>query len=252
MNNATAGNTTGDTIRPDEAAHFGALAADWWDAKGTSAMLHRLNPVRLAFIRDAIDTHWAGDPASIRPLAGKRVLDVGCGAGLLCEPLARLGAQVTGIDAAQENIAAAQDHAKAMELNIDYRHGDIAAMDLTGFDMVCALEVIEHVANKRAFAGALAGALAADGLMIVSSPNRTAQSRLLLVEAAERLGRIPRGTHCWDDFITPDELRTLLAETGLAMGEPRGIGWSPMKGLHLSGDLSLNYIATATQTTRTA
>src|SRR5262245_45114543 len=122
------------TIRPEEAAHFGKLAKDWWDPKGSSAMLHRLNPLRLAFLREAIDAHWRGDTSSVRPLAGKRALDVGCGAGLLCEPLARLGAQVTGIDAAKENVEAARTHAAAMGLAIDYRHGDIAALGLTGYD----------------------------------------------------------------------------------------------------------------------
>lgn len=233
------------TIRPEEAAHFGRLAADWWDPKGSSAMLHRLNPVRLGFLREAVDSHWRGDSRSVKPLAGKRALDVGCGAGLLCEPLARLGAAVTGIDAAAENVAAASDHAAAMGLAIDYRQGDIAAMALTGFDLVTAMEVLEHVADKPVFLAALAAALAPGGLLVLSTPNRTAKSRLLLVEAAERLGAIPRGTHHWDDFVTPDELRTLLADAGLAMGEPRGIVWSPMKGLHLTGDHSLNYIVTA-------
>lgn len=241
MDNAT----TGETIRPGEAAHFGALAADWWDPKGSSAMLHRLNPVRLGFLREAIDLHWGGDVRSVRPLAGKRALDAGCGAGLLCEPLARLGAEVTGIDAAQENITAASAHAEAMGLAIDYRQGEIGALGLSGFDLVCAMEVIEHVADKQAFVSALASALGEDGLMVLSCPNRTPQSRLLLVDAAEGLGAIPKGTHHWDDFVTPEELRTLLANAGLAMGEVKGIAWSPAKGLHLSGDLSLNYIVTA-------
>ena len=243
MNIATTPAT--DTIRPAEAAHFGALAADWWDPRGSSAMLHRLNPVRLSFVREAIDAHFGGDPRNLKPLAGRRALDVGCGAGLLCEPLGRLGAQVTGIDAAPENVAAASAHARAMDLPIEYLAGDIAAIAPSGFDLVCAMEVIEHVASKESFVAALAGALAPDGLLVISTPNRTARSRVLLVEAAERLGHVPRGTHHWEDFVTPEELRDLLAGAGLAMGAPRGIAWSPLKGLHLSDDLSLNYIATA-------
>ena len=234
------------TIRAAEAAHFGSLAADWWDPKGSSAMLHRLNPVRLGFIREAIDAHWPGDSRSIRPLAGKRALDVGCGAGLLCEPLARLGADVTGVDAAAENIAVASDHARGGDLAIDYRHGDLSELKLGQFDLVTSMEVIEHVADKAAFVAGLKAALAPGGLMVLSTPNRTAKSRLLLVEGAERIGMVPRGTHHWDDFITPDDLQQLLAEAGLVMGHPRGIAWSPVKGLHLSDDLALNYIVTAT------
>ena len=236
---------TNATIRPEEAAHFGALAADWWNPEGSSAMLHRLNPVRLAFIREAIDSHWPGDARARQPLAGRRALDVGCGAGLLCEPLARLGAQVSGVDAAEENINAAREHAQGAGLAIAYRWGDVGQLELKDFDLVTAMEVIEHVADKAAFLAALAGALKPGGLMILSSPNRTPQSRLLLVEAAERLGAIPRGTHHWADFVTPEELRELLADAGLVMGEPRDIAWSPMKGLHLSDNLALNFIVTA-------
>lgn len=239
--------TVSETIRPDEAAHFGALAADWWDPKGSSAMLHRLNPVRLSFIRDAIDSHWGCDPLAVRPLTGRRTLDAGCGAGLLCEPLTRLGAEVMGVDAAEENIAAARSHAEAMGLAIDYRQGELGSLGLKDFDLVCALEVIEHVADKQAFISELADAMKPDALMVLSCPNRTPQSRLIMVEAAERIGAIPRGTHCWDDFITPHELSELLARAGLEMHEPAGISWSPMKGLHLSGDVSLNYIVTATK-----
>src|SRR5688500_1807825 len=239
--------TTSATIRPEEAAHFAALAKDWWDPKGSSAMLHRLNPVRLGFIREAIDLHWGGDVESVRPLAGRTALDVGCGAGLLCEPLARLGAEMTGVDAAPENIEAARIHAAGSGLAIEYRHGELAELGLGQFDLVTCLEVLEHVADKPAFVAALADPLAPGGLMILSTPNRTPQSRLLLVGAAEALGHVPRGTHHWDDFATPDELRALLAEAGLAMSEPRGIAWSPLHGLHLSGDLALNYIVTATR-----
>ena len=233
------------TIRPEEAAHFGQMAADWWDPKGSSAMLHRLNPVRLGFVRAAVDAHWQGDSRGVKPLAGKRALDVGCGAGLLCEPLARLGADVTGVDAAAQNVAVASAHAVGSGLAIRYQAGDIAELGLGQFDLVTALEVIEHVADKAAFIAALAGCLAPGGLMVLSCPNRTPQSKLLLVEGAERLGMIPRGTHHWDDFATPDELRELLAGAGLAMGEPRGIAWNPLKGLHLSADTGLNYIVTA-------
>lgn len=242
MDNATLSTTA--TIDPREAAHFGALAAEWWDPKGSSAMLHKLNPVRLGFIREAIDGHFGTDSRVLKPLAGKRALDAGCGAGLLCEPLARLGAQVTGVDAAPENIAAASAHANAMGLAIDYRHGELAALDLGSFDLVCSLEVIEHVTDKAAFLSSLASALAPGGLMVLSCPNRTPQSRLLLVEAAERLGQVPRGTHDWSQFVTPAELHELAEGAGLVLDEPRGISWSPVSGLHLSDDLSLNYIVT--------
>jgi len=235
---------TAATIRPEEAAHFGKLAKDWWDPKGSSAMLHRLNPVRLAFLREAIDHHWGGDTASLKPLAGRTALDVGCGAGLLAEPLARLGAAVTGVDAAAENVTAAQMHAAGSGLAIDYRHGELGRLGLGQFDLVTAMEVIEHVADKPAFVAELARHLAPGGLMVLSTPNRTPQSRLLMVGLAEGVGAIPRGTHDWDDFVTPDELRDLLGGAGLVMGAPQGIAFSPLKGLHLSNDLSLNYLVT--------
>ncbi|GAA4045382.1 bifunctional 2-polyprenyl-6-hydroxyphenol methylase/3-demethylubiquinol 3-O-methyltransferase UbiG [Parerythrobacter jejuensis] len=233
---------TSATIRPEEAAHFGALAADWWDPQGSSAMLHQLNPVRLQFVRQAIDVHWGGDIEGFAPLEGKTALDVGCGAGLLCEPLARLGAHVTGVDAAAENIAAAKVHADGVGLAIEYRHGELGELGLGTYDLVTCLEVIEHVADKEAFLAQLAARLAPGGLMIISTPNRTAASRLLLVGAAEATGRIPKGTHHWDDFVTPDELEASLGSVGLRSCEMRGIAWSVGKGLHLSDDVSLNYI----------
>ena len=208
-------------------------------------MLHKLNPVRLGFIRDAIDSHFATDSRGAKPLAGRCALDVGCGAGLLCEPLARLGAAVTGVDAAAQNIAAAQAHAAGSGLAIDYRCGDVGQLGLAGYDLVTSMEVIEHVADKAAFVAALEAALADGGLMILSTPNRTPQSRLFLVEGAEGLGMVPKGTHHWDDFITPLELHDLLAAAGLKMGNPMGIAWGPARGLHLSDNLALNYIVTA-------
>jgi 2-polyprenyl-6-hydroxyphenyl methylase/3-demethylubiquinone-9 3-methyltransferase len=236
---------TAATIRPGEAAHFAALAKDWWDPKGSSTMLHRLNPVRLGFIRAAIDLHWGGDVRALRPLAGKTALDVGCGAGLLCEPLARLGGEVTGVDAAAANVEAAAAHSEGAGLDIRYMAGELAALGLGEFDLVTSLEVVEHVADKPAFLAQLARHLAPDGLMVLSTPNRTPQSRLLLVGTLEAIGVVPRGTHHWDDFVTPDELGELLAGAGLAMGEPRGIAYSPTMGLHLSDDLTLSYIVTA-------
>lgn len=233
------------TIRPHEAAHFGAQAAEWWDPKGSSAMLHRLNPVRLGFVRGAIDRHWPGNRDGRQPLAGKRAIDVGCGAGLLCEPLARLGAAVTGVDAAPESIAVARDHAAGMGLAIDYRAGELASLNLGQFDLVTSMEVLEHVADKPGFMAQLASHLAPGGLMVLSTPNRTLASRALLVGAAEAVGAVPRGTHDWNDFVTPEELETLLTDAGLAVTEMRGVAFSPMKGLHLSDDMSLDIIVAA-------
>jgi 2-polyprenyl-6-hydroxyphenyl methylase/3-demethylubiquinone-9 3-methyltransferase len=208
-------------------------------------MLHRLNPVRLAYIRDAVDLQWDCNADDPHPLKGKRALDVGCGAGLLAEPLARLGAEVTGLDAAAENVAVAASHAEGAGLPITYRHGELSALAAEPFNLVTCMEVIEHVADKPAFVAQLARHLTPEGLLVLSTPNRTAQSRLLLVGAAEAVGKIPRGTHNWNDFVTPEELRDLLAGAGLTMGEPRGIAFSPGKGLHLSADLSLDFICTA-------
>lgn len=233
------------TIKPQEAAHFGALAADWWDPKGSSAMLHKLNPVRQGFVRAAMDRHFGSDANGLKPLAGKSALDVGCGAGLLCEPLARLGAKVTGVDAAPENIEAAAAHAGLSGLVIDYRAGELAEQRLGKFDLVTSMEVVEHVTDPAAFIAGLAAHLKPDGLMILSTPNRTAASRLFLVEAAERLGQVPRGTHDWDQFLTPEELTALLADAGLEVIEMQGIAFSPLKGLHLSENKALNYILAA-------
>ena len=240
---ATAENRSG-TIDPKEAAHFGKLAAEWWDPKGESAMLHRLNPVRLAYIRAAIDRHWAEAGAARKPLAGRSAIDVGCGAGLLAEPLARLGARVTALDAAAENVAVARAHAEAVGLAIDYRNVDVGTLQGETFDLVTSMEVIEHVTDPAAFVAALERTLAPGGLMLLSTPNRTPLSRLMLVEAAERLGQVPRGTHDWHKFLTPDELTDLLKDVGLTVIDTRGIAWDPLKGLHLSDNLALNYLMT--------
>jgi 2-polyprenyl-6-hydroxyphenyl methylase/3-demethylubiquinone-9 3-methyltransferase len=235
---------TATTIVREEAERFGRLAADWWDPNGSSAMLHKLNPVRLKYIRDRIDQHWQADECSRTPLEGKSALDVGCGAGLLAEPLARLGAKVTGIDASPEVVAVAREHAAGMGLGVDYRAGDVQALD-GQFDLITAMEVIEHVAEPGAFLGALARRLAPGGLLILSTPNATGWSRLLMITVGEGLGRIPRGTHDFEKFISPERMKTLLADRGLRCVDVEGIAWSPTRGLHLSDDLRLNYLVTA-------
>jgi len=233
------------TIKPEEAEFFSRLARDWWNPKGKMASLHEVNPVRLQFVREAIDAHWQGACAKPRPLAGKAALDIGCGAGLLCEPLARLGAEVTGVDASAENVGVAAAHAEAMGLDIRYMAGEVSGLDIGTFDCVTCVEVIEHVADKRAFIADVAARLAPGGLLVMSTPNRTAASRLLLVGAAEAVGYVPRGTHDWSEFITPDEFADLLESAGLEITFQRGIAWRPGKGLHLSDDMSLNYILAA-------
>ena len=248
MTNASMVTTENNTIMPQEAAHFGALAADWWDPKGSSAMLHKLNPVRLGFIRTAIDAHFSGDVTTRFPLAGKKVLDVGCGAGLLCEPMARLGGDVTGVDAAPENIAVAAAHAVQSGLTIDYRAGELAVQNLGLFDIVTSMEVIEHVADPATFIAQLLARLKPDGLLLLSTPNRTLASRVFLVEAAERFGQVPRGTHNWDQFLTPEELEALLSDAGMRVNTMRGIAFSPTKGLHISDNMALNYILSAVRT----
>jgi 2-polyprenyl-6-hydroxyphenyl methylase/3-demethylubiquinone-9 3-methyltransferase len=230
-----------DTIVPAEAAFFGALAADWWDPKGSSAMLHRLNPVRLRYLRDRIEEAWGCDPRSRRPLEGRRALDVGCGAGLLTEPLARLGAQVTGIDAASESIAVARAHAEGQGLAIDYRQGGVESLAGERFDLIVSMEVIEHVADPAGFVAAIANVLAPGGLVLLSTPNRTRLSRLALITLGEGLGMVPRGTHDWSKFLTPDELSALLQAAGLDVFDRTGMRFDPARGFTLSDDLALDY-----------
>jgi 2-polyprenyl-6-hydroxyphenyl methylase/3-demethylubiquinone-9 3-methyltransferase len=234
------------SIVPGEVEQFGRIAADWWDPDGASAMLHKLNPVRLKYIRDQIDRHWQCDECGRTPLVGKSALDVGCGAGLLAEPLARLGAEVTAIDASFEVIDVARDHATRMGLQIDYRAVPVEQVD-GEFDLVTALEVIEHVADPAAFLRSLSRRLAPGGLLILSTPNATSWSKLLTITLAEGFGRIPKGTHDFDSFIGPDRMTQLLADAGLTCIDVEGIAWSPARGLHLSDDLRLNYLVAASR-----
>jgi len=232
------------SILPEEIRQFASHAGDWWDPDGSEAMLHKLNPVRLKYIRDQVDQHWALDETSLKPLEGKTALDVGCGAGLLAEPLARLGARVTAVDAAPELIEAARAHSAGQGLEIDYRAAAVEQIE-GQFDLITAMEVIEHVADPASFLAAVAARLAPEGLLILSTPNKTALSKLLMVGAAEALGAVPKGTHDFDKFIAPERMKQLLSGAGLKRLDVEGIAWSPTRGLHLSEDLRLNYLVSA-------
>ena len=236
------------SISPDEAAFFGKLAGDWWNPRGSSAMLHRITPLRSKLIRDAAIARFGRDPHSRRPLEGLTALDIGCGAGLMTEPLARMGAGATGIDAAPENIAAAAAHASAGGLAIDYRAVSAEDLAATGvrYDIVTCLEVIEHVADRDSFLAALAGLVAPGGLVILSTPNRTAASWAVLIAGAEMLTRqIPRGAHDWQRFMTPPELGEALVNAGLRVTATTGLTWRPGTGFRLGPDTAVNYFLTA-------
>ena len=233
------------SIQQEEIEQIGKLAGDWRDPKGASAMLHKLNPVRLGYIRDWIDQHWALDEHSRRPLAGKTALDVGCGAGLLAEPLGRLGAKVTAIDPAAELIEAAREHAAGQGLDIDYRVSAIEKLEGT-FDLITSMEVIEHTADPQQFLNDLAKRLAPNGLLMLSTPNATSWSKLITITLAEGCGALPKGTHDFDKFIAPERMKQLLANSGLKCLDVEGLAFSPTRGLHLSEDLRLNYLVAAT------
>jgi len=236
------------TIDPDEVARFTRIAGEWWDAEGKMRPLHRLNPVRLQFIRDRLCAHFARDLRAARPLEGLHVLDVGAGGGLVTEPLARLGATVTGIDATEAMVQAARVHAKAMGLTVDYRVA--AAEDLKEkFDAVIALEVIEHVADRDLFLQSLCARVAPGGAIVLSTLNRTAKAFAMAIVGAEYVMRwLPRGTHDWAKFVKPSELSRGLAAHGFKIAALEGMIYDPIgRDWRLGKDLGVNYLAFATR-----
>ena len=239
------------SVDPAEVARFSAMAADWWNPHGKFKPLHRFNPVRLAYLRDRLTAHFRRDPGAAQPLAGLRLLDIGCGGGLLAEPLTRLGARVTGIDASRTTIEAARLHAGQMGLTIDYRQSSAEAMLAAGerFDIVLNMEVVEHVADRPAFLTAAAGLLAPAGAMVVATLNRTSRSYALAIVGAEYiLGWLPRGTHDWRKFVKPEELTAEIAAAGLSVYEMTGVAYSPLSDRwRLTGDTSVNYMVMATK-----
>ncbi|MGF1631663.1 MAG: bifunctional 2-polyprenyl-6-hydroxyphenol methylase/3-demethylubiquinol 3-O-methyltransferase UbiG [Kiloniellaceae bacterium] len=238
------------SIDEAEIAKFAAMAEAWWDPEGKFRPLHRFNPVRLAFIRDRLCERFGRDPKADRPLKGLKLLDVGCGGGLLSEPLARLGAEVTGLDAAEQNIKVAALHAEEAGLAIDYRHGSVEALaeGKSRYDAVLNMEVVEHVADVGSFLDASAALVRPGGLMILATLNRTPKAFLLAIVGAEYLLRwLPRGTHDWRRFQRPSELAGKLRRAGLEIEELMGVAYNPLTdGWRLAPrDLDVNYMMLA-------
>ena len=235
------------TIDADEVARFAALADQWWDPAGGLGALHRLNPVRIAYIRDHLARHFGRDPLAERPLAGLRLVDMGCGGGLLCEPMARLGADVVGVDADEASIGVAARHAADNNLAIDYRHDRAEAMAAAGevFDVVLIMEVIEHVADLDAFLAACCDLLRPGGMMVAATLNRTPQAFALAIVGAEYLLRwLAPGTHDWRKFVRPAEMARALRKGGVAITATSGVRYHPLDDeWSLSHDLSVNYMA---------
>ena len=237
------------TLDPAERDRFARLSAEWWDARGKFRALHKIGPARLAFLRDELAGHFARSPTGLRPLEGLTILDVGCGGGLICEPLTRLGARVTGLDPAAENIEAACRHAAGQGLDITYRAGrieDLAAESAT-FDAVVCLEVVEHVPDPAAFLKTLAELVRPGGLMLLSTLNRTMKAYLLAIIGGEYVLRwLPVGTHQWDRFVTPDELARYLEAAGLRRPVCKGLVYNPLTDAwSVGGDTDVNYLASA-------
>ena len=237
------------TIDDDEIAHFSRLAGQWWDPRGPWATLHRFNPVRLGYIRDRVAAHFNRDAARLDSLAGLRMLDIGCGGGVLSEPLARLGAAVVGADPVENNIAAARHHAAQAGLSVDYRATTAEALAEGGelFDVVLAMEVVEHVADFHLFIEVCAAMVKPGGLLFVATLNRTMKSFVMAIVGGEYILRwIPRGTHQWEKFITPDELEIAIEQSGLRVIDETGVIYNLFADrFALSSDMDTNYMVAA-------
>lgn len=237
------------TIDSGEVARFSALAAEWWNPHGKFGVLHKFNPVRLGFIRDQAAAHFGRDSKGAKPFAGLRLLDIGCGGGLLSEPMARLGFDVVAADASEKNIKTASVHAAEQALAIDYRATTAEALAEAGerFDIILNMEVIEHVADLTLFVDSCASMLKPGGLMFVATINRTAKAFALAVIGAEYiLGWLPRGTHDWAKFVTPSELEKALTKANLKITTSSGVMFNPLNGKWLlSSDHDVNYMVAA-------
>ena len=240
------------SVDPAEIDKFRAMAADWWSPTGKFAPLHKFNPARLTFIRDTAVAHFGLNGDSRRPLEGLRLLDAGCGGGLVTEPMARLGAHAVGVDAGDKNIKAAMVHADQVHVDVDYRVGTVEGLihgNEPKFDIVLALEVIEHVSDPAQFLADCAKLLAPGGMMVMATLNRTAKAFALAVVGAEHVLRwLPVGTHDWSKFVTPQEASAALTGAGLAVQDPVGVSFSPLSGRWTLGrDASVNYMIVATR-----
>ena len=244
--------STTSSIAPAEVERFSRIAAEWWDPRGKFAPLHRFNPVRLAFIRDQALHRFGRDPKARRPFDGLRLLDIGCGGGLLSEPMTRLGFQVVGVDASERNIATAATHAVEQGLAIDYRASTAEALVAAAeppFDVILNMEVIEHVADPGEYLRACAALLKPGGLMIVATLNRTLKALALAKVGAEYVLRwLPVGTHDWSKFLKPEELRSFLASEPVVVDGPYGVAFNPLTGRWTeSTDTDVNYMMTVTR-----
>ena len=244
-----AGKLHASSVDQAEIERFSRHAADWWDARGPMAALHKFNPVRLGYIRDQAAACFNRDPKKLDCLKGLRMLDIGCGGGILSEPLARLGAEMVGADPSEDNINAAQAHAETAGLAVDYRAitAEELAADGERFDVVLAMEVVEHVIDVRAFVASCATMVKPGGLMIAATLNRTLKSFALAIVGAEYVLRwVPRGTHQWDKFVTPVELENAMERAGLQVTGERGVIYNPFADRwQLSSDMDVNYMLVA-------